>query len=104
MKIDGTTRLDDLLKKYPFLPEFLARFMPKFGMIMNPVLGRTIGKMVRLDKAASMGDVELGGRFIHIRYLGVRAKAGTYRGCLEISQDVTGIRALSGEKRLLDWK
>lgn len=60
MKIDGTTRLDDLLKKYPFLPEFLARFSPKFGLIMNPVLRRTIGKMVRLDKVASMGDVELG--------------------------------------------
>jgi DUF438 domain-containing protein len=58
MRIDGDTRLDDLLKRYPFLPEFLARFSPKFGMITNPVLRRTIGKMVRLDKVASMGGVE----------------------------------------------
>jgi DUF438 domain-containing protein len=43
------------------------------------------------------------GRFIHIRYFAVRDASGTYRGCLEVTQDVTGIRALSGEKRLLDW-
>lgn len=48
--------------------------------------------------------IELGGRFILIRYFAVRDKAGAYKGCLEVSQDVTGIRALSGQKRLLDWK
>jgi len=46
--------------------------------------------------------IELGGKFIHIRYFAVRDKAGKYLGCLEVSQDVTGIRALKGEKRLLD--
>jgi DUF438 domain-containing protein len=29
-------------------------------------------------------------------------KQGNYRGTLEVSQDVTGIRKLQGEKRLLD--
>ena len=48
--------------------------------------------------------IEMGGRFIHIRYFAVRDKAGAYKGCLEVSQDVTGIRALSGQKRLLDWE
>jgi DUF438 domain-containing protein len=43
------------------------------------------------------------GRFIHIRYFAVRDRAGVYRGCLEVTQDVTGIRALTAEKRLLDW-
>jgi len=47
--------------------------------------------------------IELGGRFIHIRYFAVRDQAGTYRGCLEVSQDVTEIRKLEGEQRLLDW-
>ena len=31
-------------------------------------------------------------------------RGGRYRGCLEVSQDVTGIRALEGERRLLDWR
>ncbi|MBP1769029.1 MAG: hypothetical protein H6P98_3144 [Candidatus Aminicenantes bacterium] len=43
-------------------------------------------------------------RFIHIRYFAVRDKTRTYRGCLEVSQDVTVARSLQGERRLLDWK
>jgi DUF438 domain-containing protein len=44
------------------------------------------------------------GRFIHIRYFAVRDEAGRYRGCLEVSQDVSAARRLQGEQRLLDWK
>jgi hypothetical protein len=47
--------------------------------------------------------IRMRGRFLHIRYFAVRDAAGKYRGCLEVSQDVTGIRALDGERRLLDW-
>ncbi len=47
--------------------------------------------------------LELGGKFIHIRYYAVRDEKKAYRGCLEVSQDVTGIRALEGEQRLLNW-
>jgi hypothetical protein len=43
------------------------------------------------------------GKFLHIRYFAMRAPDGKYRGCLEVSQDVTAIRALDGERRLLDW-
>jgi DUF438 domain-containing protein len=43
------------------------------------------------------------GRFLHIRYLAVRDAAGRYRGTLEVVQDVTAIRALQGEQRLLNW-
>jgi len=47
--------------------------------------------------------IEMNGKFIHIRYFAMRDGGGKYRGALEVSQDVTGIRALRGEKRLLDW-
>ena len=47
--------------------------------------------------------IETENKFIHIRYFAVRDAAGRYRGCLEVSQDVTHIRALQGQKRLLDW-
>lgn len=47
--------------------------------------------------------LELGDRFVHIRYFAVRDQAGRYRGTLEVIQDVTGIRRLEGERRLLDW-
>jgi len=46
----------------------------------------------------------LNGRFILIRYIAVRGENGDYLGCLEVSQDVTEIRSLEGERRLLDWE
>jgi DUF438 domain-containing protein len=45
--------------------------------------------------------LEMNGRFIYIRYFAL-FDGDVYRGVLEVSQDVTEIRALEGEKRLLD--
>lgn len=47
--------------------------------------------------------IQFKGRMIHIRYFAVRDRAGKYRGVLEMSQDVTEIQKLQGEKRLLSW-
>ncbi|HZL63416.1 MAG TPA: DUF438 domain-containing protein [Thermoleophilia bacterium] len=47
--------------------------------------------------------IEMGARFLHIRYFAVRDAAAAYRGVVETAQDVTGIRALEGQRRLLDW-
>lgn len=44
------------------------------------------------------------GKFVHIRYFAIRDEERNYKGVIEMSQDVTEIRALEGEKRLLDWK
>jgi len=38
---------------------------------------------------------------VHIRYFAVRGKDGKYLGCLEASQDISGIQKIKGEKRLL---
>jgi len=39
---------------------------------------------------------------ILIEYFALRNAAGQYLGCMECTQNVAGIRALTGEKRLLD--
>jgi DUF438 domain-containing protein len=41
-------------------------------------------------------------KFVHIRYFAVRGPAGEYMGALEVVQDVTQIRNLQGQRRLLD--
>lgn len=46
--------------------------------------------------------IQMQGKFIHIRYFAVRDEKGEYQGTLEVSQDVTHIRALEGERRLLE--
>lgn len=48
--------------------------------------------------------INLKGRQIYIRYFPVRDKDGKYLGTLEVSQDITDIKKIEGEKRLLDWK
>jgi len=44
------------------------------------------------------------GRLIHIRYFAVRNKDGKYLGTMEVAQDITDLKKIEGEKRLLDWK
>ena len=46
--------------------------------------------------------INLQGTMIMIRYFPVRDKTGEYLGCLEVSQNITDIQKLEGEKRLLD--
>lgn len=43
------------------------------------------------------------GKLIHIRYFAIRDKEKQYRGVIEVSQDITAIQKITGEKRLLDW-
>jgi len=46
--------------------------------------------------------INLKDKKIQIRYFAVRDPEGKYLGCLEVSQDITEIQKLEGEKRLLD--
>lgn len=48
--------------------------------------------------------IELKGRRIYIRYFPVRDKAGKYIGVVEVSQDITDLQKIKGEKRLLDME
>jgi len=47
--------------------------------------------------------LELNGAFIHIRYLALRDENGEYLGTIEVSQDITRLRSLKGERRLLQY-
>jgi len=46
--------------------------------------------------------INMGGRLIYIRYFPVRNAKGEYLGVLEVTQDITDIKKIEGEKRLLD--
>ena len=48
--------------------------------------------------------IQMKGKFIFIRYFALRDEEGNYKGTLEVSQDITDIRKLDGEQRLLDWE
>jgi DUF438 domain-containing protein len=44
--------------------------------------------------------INMKGKFVYIRYFAVRDKTGKYMGTLEVTQDVTEIRNLQGERRI----
>jgi PAS domain S-box-containing protein len=58
-------------------------------------------KSGRQDSAAFW--INLGERKVYIRYFAVRDKGGKYLGTLEATQDITEIKKIEGEKRLLDY-
>lgn len=47
--------------------------------------------------------IEMRGKFLYIRYFALRDKDGVYKGVLELSQEVSEIRNLQGQRRLLQW-
>jgi len=48
--------------------------------------------------------INLKDRLVYIRYFAVRDDNGRYLGTLEVTQDITDIQKISGERRLLDWE
>jgi hypothetical protein len=47
--------------------------------------------------------IQMQGRFIYIEYFALRGKKGEYLGTIEFTQDLTKLRALEGEQRLLSY-
>ena len=54
MGINAKTKIDDLLKQYPFLEDFLITLSPKFKGLKNPIMRKTMGKVATLDMAGPM--------------------------------------------------
>ena len=72
---------------------------------------KSLHKVIQIIEAFKNGKrdvakfwINLNDRQIYIRYFPVRDKDGSYLGTLEVSQDITDIKKIEGEKRLLDWK
>lgn len=67
----------------------------------------TVLKILEAFKTGSKDSAEFwitfGGRLVHIRYFALRDKEKRYKGVVEITQDITDIKNIEGERRLLDW-
>lgn len=48
--------------------------------------------------------IQMKGHFVYIRYFALRDDKKVYKGTLEVTQIVDDIRALVGERRLLEWQ
>lgn len=67
-----------------------------------------VNKILRAFKSGERNFAEfwinMGGRTIYIKYIPVRNRDGEYIGTLEITQDITDLKKIEGEKKLLDWR
>ncbi|MBN2396075.1 MAG: DUF438 domain-containing protein [Candidatus Atribacteria bacterium] len=89
---------------FPRSPAIIGRDVqnchpPKSVHIVNKI----VESFRKKEKDVAEFWLTMNDRFIHIRYFAVYDDAGEYKGVIEVSQDVTDIRALDGERRLLDW-
>lgn len=48
--------------------------------------------------------INLNNRLVHIRFFVVRDNNGKYLGTMEVVQDITKIKRIEGERRLLNWE
>jgi len=48
--------------------------------------------------------IQKGDRLIHIRYFPIRDREGKYLGTIEVTQDISDLKKIEGEKRLLEWR
>lgn len=67
------------------------------------VVNKTLEEFKAGTKDVAEFWIQTEGKFIHIRYLAVRDADGNYQGTIEVAQDVTQIRALEGQRTLLNW-
>lgn len=90
------------------------RFFPR----SKAIIGRTVQNchppesvhvVDDLVKAFKSGEkdsesfwIQMKARFILIQYFALRDEENKYKGCVEVSQDVSDIRKLDGEKRLME--
>ena len=62
-----------------------------------------VAKFKSGEKSVAEFWIQLGDKFANIRYFAVRDDQDKYIGTLEVSQDITHIKTLEGERRLVQW-
>ncbi|MEM2282159.1 MAG: DUF438 domain-containing protein [Candidatus Hadarchaeales archaeon] len=68
------------------------------------VVNRILEAFRKGEKDVAEFWIQKDGHLLYIRYFAVRDREGKYLGTLEVTQDITGLKKIEGEKRLLDWE
>jgi DUF438 domain-containing protein len=67
------------------------------------IVSKIVEAFKRGEKNVADFWITLNNRFVHIRFFAVRNAEGKYLGTMEVVQDLTDIKKLTGERRILDW-
>lgn len=67
------------------------------------IVNQIVDAFKKGDKNDASFWIKMGEKFVLIKYFAVRNEKNKYKGVLEVSQEVSDIQKLTGERRLLDW-
>jgi len=59
MEIGPTTKLEQIIKDYPFIIDFLVTKSPLYRNLKNPLMRKTVGKVATLAQVAAIGKKDL---------------------------------------------
>ena len=102
---------NDTVRYYSETPERIFKRTPAIigRKVQNCHPPASVDKVVKIVEDFRAGKrnvaefwIQMNGMFIHIRYFAMHDADGVYKGTLEVSQNLTELRKLEGEKRLLD--
>ncbi|UCE96191.1 MAG: DUF438 domain-containing protein [Candidatus Bathyarchaeota archaeon] len=66
------------------------------------IVNKVVDDLKKGRKKSADFWLDIDQRKIYIRYFPVRSRDGKYLGCIEVSQDITDIQNIKGERRLLN--
>ena len=67
------------------------------------VVNKIVASFKSGEKDSASFWIPMGKKFVLIQYFAVKDKNNNYKGVLEVSQEISDIQKLTGERRLLDW-
>jgi PAS domain S-box-containing protein len=68
------------------------------------VVSRIVASFKSGEKDNASFWLKMGQKYILIKYFAVRDSSKNYKGVLEVSQEISDIQTIKGERRLLDWE
>ena len=68
------------------------------------VVNKIVESFKKGEKEVAEFWIQMNNRLVHIRYFAVRDKNEKYLGTMEVTQDLTDLKKIEGERRLLDWQ
>jgi len=68
------------------------------------IVNKILDAFKKGEKDSAEFWITMNNRLVHIRYFAIRDKNGKYLGTMEVTQDLTDLKKIEGQRRLLDWK
>ncbi len=67
------------------------------------VVEKIIASFKSGEKSIASFWIHIGSKYVLIQYFAVRNNSGEYKGTLEVSQEISEIQKIKGDRKLLDW-